>query len=365
MCTFLSTLPKQSKSVSTNRPVNIFLSLKPCPADDPRAFYRFRLLNFASKNSTRDYPFIEKYTHTVWGKTEDGKPMIESSVVCPVTKYVDWVGDRYDCPICKYASNNFISYKESNYKDKVSAEKNRKFSRKFEANIPVYVVNDPNYEGNNNKFKVITFTDKDKYAEFKELVNVKLREVSVFNGVAGVDFCIRIDKIVETVNAGQPNEYTWSHNVISKMLFSSKPYELPAITKEAVDAFPFDDQYYISSTKEELDQFYNKYCRVQMDDLDIEDEAITIVSTPTVKPAPVVTSPAKKRDIEETPVSNPAVVATPPANDISNDDIDDLLNDITGESKTATPPPATVEETPVQESSSLDDLDIDALLDDI
>lgn len=359
MCTFLSTLPKQSKSVATKRPANIFLSLKPCPENDPKAFYRFRLLNFANKNSTRDYPFIEKFTHTIWGKTEDGKPMIESSVVCPVTKYVEWVGDRYECPICKYANNNFIAYKESNYKDRVSGEKNRKFSRKFEAHVPVYVVNDPNYEANNNKFKVITFTDKDKYNEFKELVNAKLRETSVFNGNASVDLCLRVDRVTETANAGQPNEYTWSRTVISKMIFSSKPYELPAITKEAVDEFPFDEQYYISSTKEELDQFYNKYCRVQMDDVVFEDETITIVApTPKVeKVKPITPAPEKKAAVSETIVSNTNISTA--KDDISMDEIDDLLND-------AEPTVQTTSSTQTTSSGDdLDDLDIDSLLSDI
>lgn len=350
MCTFLSTLPTKSNTMTTAKRQNIFLSLRPCPEDDPKAYYRFRLLNFINAKSKRDSPFLERFVHTRWSKTEDGKPMIESQVICPVTKYVEWDGDRYStCPICKVAGNAFATWKESGYKDKEAGRKNREFGRKFEALVPVYVVNDPNYEGNNGKLRVISFGDKNDYKKFKELVAAKLREVPVFNGSAAVDFCIRIERVTETSHPGEPNEYTWSHNVIKNMLFSNKPYDIPAINKETVDAFPFDEQYYVSSTKAEIMAFHNKYCKVQMDDLDIPTETVEVF-----KPAsqPAKTTPA-------VPVANPTPEKK--AEETADlGDIDDLLgtsDEKPAEKKSDTAP---LSELPMDQST--DDIDVDDLL---
>jgi hypothetical protein len=49
-----------------------------------------------------------------------------------VTKWVDWEGNRYDdCPICKYAGQQYGAWKESGFKDPDARKKNKEFSRKF------------------------------------------------------------------------------------------------------------------------------------------------------------------------------------------------------------------------------------------
>jgi len=63
-----------------------------------------------------------------------------------------------------------MTLKESNWKDADARKKNKDFGRKYQAIVPVYVVNDPNYEGNNGKFKVIMFGDKKVYDGFVKKV---------------------------------------------------------------------------------------------------------------------------------------------------------------------------------------------------
>ena len=148
MCTFLNTLPKKSKTAGTAKRKSLVLSIKPCPDQNgEKTWYRFRLLNFTSKDSTREHPFIVRYVHQHWAKTDKGYDELENEVTCPMTDWMPWDGDRFDCPICKYANSQWAVLKESNYKNVDARKKNREFGRIFQAIIPVYVVNDPNFEG--------------------------------------------------------------------------------------------------------------------------------------------------------------------------------------------------------------------------
>ena len=83
MCTFYSTLPKQSKSTGLKKK-NLVLSMKPCK--DEKTFYRFRLLAFSSDGKNdRDFPWIQRFMHVKWGvHPEKGHPMIVDSITCPV-----------------------------------------------------------------------------------------------------------------------------------------------------------------------------------------------------------------------------------------------------------------------------------------
>lgn len=323
MCVFCNELPKHN-NVEVTKKQNIYLSIKPSA---PKEFYRFRLLWFkqTSKND-RDYPFIERFIHNKWTKNSEGKNVLESSVVCPVTPFVKakWGDDPYtSCPICNYANLNFITYKESGYKDKTSLKKSKEYGRIFEACIPVYVVNDPNYPQNNGKLKVLIFNDKKEvYQPFKDLVNAKSREVSVFNGKNAVDFYIRMERRTEILNKGEPNEREWSHNVIAQMGFTKteKAYDLPAITKELIDGFAFDDEYYVSSTPEELRQFYERYCKISNDD--IPDETISVFDA----------TPSTKIDTTNTITSSLKTENPIPEDDISVESDSSTVDDIDAES---------------------------------
>lgn len=274
MCEFMSSLPKRSKSAGQRTAKkNLVISLKPCP--DEKSFYRFRLLAFSSSSKNdRDDPHIIRWVHQAWKKDpEKGFPILENEITCPVTPHVHVEGDRYHaCKVCDMANKYFLAFKESGWKDKEANRKNKELSRKFNACIPVYCVNDPNYDGNIGKFKVLIINDKKFYQEFRSKIEKQLLKTPVFNGKGAVDICIHVGETVETFNEGQPNERSFKKKVWDKIVFSTKPYDIPSITKETVDAMGFDEEYYTSSTPEEILAFYNKYCKVSNDDIPDEDE---------------------------------------------------------------------------------------------
>lgn len=363
MCTFLSTLPKKSKTAGSNTKRNLVLGLKPCPdTETEKTWYRFRLLNFSSKSSDRDHPFIQRYIHQKWRTNDKGYQEIEDEVICPVTKWIEWEGNRYEsCPMCKYAGQQYNALRESNWKDADARRKNREFSRKYQAIIPVYVVSDPNYEGNNGKFKVIIFNDKKFYEEFLKKIEKQLLSANCFNGVNAVDICMHMIEKTNIANEGQPNEYTWKSREIDKIVFSKKPYDLPAITKNAVDEFPFDETYYIGSTAEELKTFYNKYIKISNDDIvEDEDDNITVYDSPKEKPV------AKTNSVKTTNYENDLAEdeenlddveldsITLDADSIDTDDIDEQLPVKQSSTKTAKD-----DEDELNVDDLLDGLDID------
>lgn len=94
-------------------------------------------------------------------------------------------------------------------------------------------------------------------------------------------------------------------------------YEIPAITKEAIDQqLPFDETYYVSSTPEELQDFYDKFIKVSNDD--IPDEDVEIYEAP--KKQVVKATNAVQSNI----VENKNVVHE--ADDIPDDDIAEIAD---------------------------------------
>ena len=353
MCTFINSLPSQSKSAESTRKKNLALFIRPTKDNE---YYKFRLLAFKSpQKNDRDYPFIERYIHQHWTKDENGKSKIDAQVVCPVTKFVKVEGNPYDaCPICRFANMNFISWKESGWKDRESAKKNREFGRKFEAIIPVYVKQDPTYPQNNGQLRVLVFTDKEFYKKFKQKIQEASRTACCFNGGKAVDFYIHMTVVPKTVNEGQPNEYTFNEKVIDKFGFTKpeKAYEIPAINKEAIDNFEFDDTYYVSSTPEELQEFYDKYIKLSSND-DIPEEDVEVYE------APKVAKPTKTNKVIEIKVENPAQAEN---DDIGDDDIDEL----TADNDLASDPddlPAVNEPAPKAETEEISEAELNDLVD--
>ena len=384
MCTWMTELPTNSQNGETQRKPNLMIYIKPTP---PKEYYRFRLLGFKSSKSDRDYPFITTFKHTVWVEGEDGKRHTEN-VVCPVTPFVkkNWKGDPMnDCPICRFANANFVAWKQSGWKDREAAKKNKEFGRKFEALIPVYVVNDPNYQQNNGHFRVFSFTDKDVYKQFQDLVRAKSQEAVVFNGKNALDFYIRYEMVEETLRQGQPNEYVWKHPVLKQMGFTNKPYDIPQITKEAIDEqFPFDETYYVGSTMSELEDFYNRHIKVSNDDIPDEEE-ITIVQPTQKKFVEKTNSIANTEVAPQQPKDDAKPLAGMPFDDDieeepaapakTKENVEDEINDLLDE-EDETPnkevqAPAKKEEPEILESpkdpmkTQTSDDDIDSLLNDI
>lgn len=330
MCTFYNSLPKQSKSAGIKKR-NLGLTLKACP--DEKSYYRFRLLAFNSPNTDRDFPWIQRFMHVKWGvHPEKGYPMVLDSITCPVTPHVHVEGNRYNaCKMCDVANKYFVAFKESGYTDKEAGKKNKEFGRKLEYDIPVYVVNDPvNGDYNNGKFRVLILNDKKVYEEFKAKVEKQSMKNNVFNGHNAVDCCFHVSEVTEVKNEGQPNEYKWKHKVIDRIVFSNQPKDIPAITKEAVDAMGFDAEYYTSSTPEEIDAFYKKWCTVSNDDIPDDDAEVPVYDS----------APTNSRSIEMPTVQNDEVKHDNV--DIPADDLDDLLGDNSSTTATESVPPAEV-----------------------
>lgn len=346
MCTFMTQLPKKSKSNGTDKRRNMCLSIRPCPdKDGQKTWYRLRLLAWTSpEKNDRDDAFIERFVHQIWKKSDKGYMMVEDEVTCPVTKHVHFDGNRYDaCPMCKLAGQHFASWKESGWKDRESAKKNKEIGRKYQAIIPVYVVEDPNYTANNGKVKVLIFNDKNFYKEFRAKIEKASQTACVFNGKNAVDCCIHMSEVPEVRNEGQPNEYVYKAKVIDKITFTTKPYDIPSITKDLVTNSGFDEEYYTSSTMDELQRFYDTHFKISNDDIPDDDE-IQVYDTNAKASTPVktVTPPSLENEITT-----------------SNDDVSDIeLDDLTSDSDDV---PAPSETKPQTETTSSDDADLDDL----
>lgn len=342
MCNFINSIPQNSVIGENSTPK--FLDIYPRETAQGE-FYRFRLIGFTTK--TRDYPFIEKYVHEIRERGEDGKNHLVDSVVCKNTKYARILSGEptVKCPICQFVDKQWVAWKESGYKDKISNQKKNKFQKRYRAHILVYVVNDPNYDGNNGKLRVLTFYDRDEYKKFQDLAKKTLRKSSIFNGGDAVDFWLKVGKERVVYYEGTENEREVTFDKITDMGFSTKPYPIPNITSELVDSFPFDEVYYNYSTDEEILRFYKKYCMkpaVNVPDDDIvpsttetqtAQEKIKETKSNIVTELPKEVKPAideieinslleDDEDINDIPEFNDKT----DADDINMKDIDDLLN---------------------------------------
>ena len=273
------------------RQENLLCYLK--PTNGPKEFYAFRLLYFRGKDDFgRKNFYIERYVHTMWATNSNGKRFPECTVVCPITSHVEWARgkDRYEaCPICGHAQKAFAQFKQSGWKNREAAKINDTFGRKFEGLIPVYVVKDPNNPMNNGKFRVLLIGDKKKFDELIDTVEVLVKQgLHVFNGGEALDLYMQFGPVEHKSHEGQPNERVWTKNEITKFRFGNKAYDIPAITIDAIRAFPFDDQYYVENTPEELKEFYDRYCVPPAGNVEEDfdfDEPMVVPAAPAAQPA--------------------------------------------------------------------------------
>ena len=132
--------------------------------------------------------------------------------------------------------------------------------------------------------------------------------------------------------------------MIDKIVFSNKPYDIPAITKDAVDAMGFDDEYYTSSTPEEIDAFYKKWCTVSNDDIPDDDAEVPIYDAPASSNSREI--PSVQNDLHSNDVE-----------DISADDLDDLVGDDSTESNLPKNEIKDLNSAPSQEDASKSEID--------
>ena len=356
MCTFCSDLKLSQRGEGSKKsPITLFL--KPNDPNNEKEKYRFRILNYRSPaKSGRTTSFITRYVHTHWGVNDKGNKVVDDTVVCPMTEFVDSKGDptlgftdiyhelklkgkrgTIDevCPVCKHAAESWNAAKASGYKDRTAMQRINELKRQFQAIVPVYVINDPVNEKNNGRFKCIIFTNKDEFNQFSSLINMEVAKIqSKFsatgekydwcNGKYAVDFYLRMDVVKTVTNPGTPKERTINMRKITKMGFGSTPYDLvddnqnPIITQEAIDAFEFDDQYFTKSTFEDLNSFYKKNYGVISKNIPTEEDDVfgdvsnQVASTPTPTSVSIPSNPTRNA-----PVAEP----------IPSEKFDELIND--------------------------------------
>ena len=308
MCTFISSFPKHSKTIGApKKNTNLEMFLQPCK--DDRTYYRVRLLGIGSKVG-RDDPHIVRAIHKAWvTDPKTGKKHLEKVVCTKGTPWIETEGPKASsCKICNFVGQQWSIYRESGKTDVAARQKAGSCGTSYEAIVPVYVRNDPNYEKNNGKFKVIIFNDKDLYTKFRNIADAKCREVPIFNGGKAVDCLLHVSQTIEEGKNGKQYKKT----VIDKIKFSTEPYEIPAINSQSVDGFPFDETYFTSPDEDDVDAFYNKFCAISNNDIP-EDDDIPVYKTDAVE------AQTKKTVVPTNDV--------PPENDdISDDDIDSLVD---------------------------------------
>ena len=300
----MNSLSRSPEIIGAPRPnKNLEMFLKPNKEGE---FYRVRLLAFNSKDGRRVDPHITRIVHSAWETDPNtGKPKL-NKVVCP--SKTPWIEVKENkkgaCRVCSYVNQQWTIYNESGKTDKEASKNASKLRSSFEAIVPVYVVNDPNYEKNNNKCKVIIFDDKDRYLAFRKKIEAQLRANKVFNGEQAVDCLL----YVGTEEIPRANGTTFNKTTITNVKFSTKPKDIPAITSKLIDSFPFDDTYFTETPPEEIDEFYKKFCAIANDDIP-EDDDIPVYK-PAAKPVPKVEVPTN---------------STPAQDDVSSSEVDDLL----------------------------------------
>lgn len=150
----------------------------------------------------------------------------------------------------------------------------------------------------------------------------------------------------------------YKNKVIDKITFTKaeSAYDIPAITKELVTNSGFDEEYYTTSTPEELQAFFDRHYKISNDDIPEEDDLPVYESKQAEKPA---SAPASLEN-DELPAPN--------NDDISDADIDELTADVGDDAPDANA--ATEAEEPAEPSAQPDasdtnDADVENLLKDL
>ena len=290
-------------------------------------FYRLRLLNFSpdqkfvtSSNFShyRDFPFIIQHVHQVWTDipTDDpSKPKrVCHTIVCPQTDYVkaNSTLTKASCPMCSAYGSAWKAWNESHYKNIEAKNRMKVLHNTQRVLVPVYVVNDPNYESNNGSVKVLSLDD-DAYKALLHQINAAQENNTPIWNVDACNLYFTWGKFNKTVNEGKPNEYTFPKNGFTRIGFTTTPKHLDALTDDLVDSLCFDANWYTVPTKEELEQFYLENCSTQKQSNDDIPMDIPVAPTPKVASAPK-SAPAPK------PVKKSApVVDEPIAQDVTED----------------------------------------------
>ena len=332
MSKFISSLPSNIDVFGRpKKRSNLEMFLQECK--DDRTYYRVRLLNFIGPQRKHGGP-IGRYVHTVWTTDpETGKKSL-NKVVCPSkTPWIETEGPKQSaCKICNCSGHYYTIYNESGKTDKEALSKASKFRASPEIIVPVYVINDPNYEKNNGKMKVIVI-DADSHEILKAAMQKQeAAHIPIFNGGEGADCLIHFSKSAVRRNPKTGAEFTrWG---IDKVKFSTTLKEIPAINDTTLDAFKYDETYMVKSSDDEINDFYDAHCVISNDDIPEDDEIP--VYRPSASIAPKAVVPTNSAATEK---------------NLDNDEVDELL-DKPSQLSTEDPLAADPDEEGLNESSS-------------
>lgn len=314
--------------------------------------YSLRLLWLQPYGScTREYPMINQYIHHFWDDQATSNK--DKIVYCPTSQYIkgETKAGFESCPICTECSK---LYKASQEGSSSAGKLYKTFRRTFRGYVPVYVVNGP--DDVVGQVKILQFSKMFKDFFDRKIFGVAARatgneEVQPIDPdeVIGIDAFMFVDKAGNVVTDG----YNLNIQVTSKkMIIDGKQVDMPQYTldfsrkntsiltfgEEVVttemfnslnEKLGYDSDFYNESTVAELNTFKLKYVTAEETIEETAEEA---------------DEEAVKTIASMNPYSN---VAKAPAN------------------QAAPTPPPVVEEVTQTSDSSDDDIDVDALINDL
>lgn len=262
--------------------------------------YVFRLLGFSDDNGLRTYPFIVRYEHQHFQYDDNGKCTGMMRIVCNTSEFVrsSYPEANRDCPICKYSMDRTRDmWRDRKHPDRVAGDLARDSKKVWAVYIPVYVINDPTYEGNNKHAKILRLSGdegKKTYERLVAMINEQLstkdavgnpkKSVNVFNGALGVDLlmlCDKVSKVMTNKKTGAPvidpatgKERTYMQSAVVDMRFLTKRMrEYPNINEEMFRSLDFDSLYATPATDEELQAYMHaNYVDIDDDDFSEDDD---------------------------------------------------------------------------------------------
>lgn len=335
-------LTQQRKREFNKRSSQLFLK----PTEEGK-FYQLRLLNIgvddrfrvaSNFSHYRDFPFIPQHIHTCWHDVATDNPdkpirKVCETIVCPQTDYVkaNSTLSKGQCPMCKAWASAWKAWTDSKYKNQEAKAKMRALHADFRVLVPVFVVQDPNFEQNNGSVKVVSF-DQDAYdALLAQIQAAQGSNVAIWNNDA-CNLYFSWGKIEKVVHEGQPNEYRFQKNGFTRVGFTTNPKHIDGLTDDVTDDLQFDANWFTVPTKEELDQFYVQNFSNQAANDDIPMDIPPLAAKPVPKPVAHVDvgipEPAAPAPVPAAPAAPaPDPLASDPE-DIPAADMDARINSI-------------------------------------
>ena len=260
------------------------LTMRPSPKTDENGnplsmnqrYYTLRFLSFEHGDRT-DYPFIMRHEHIKYNMDANGKCTGVEKITCPTTEWAknrlakqgEPIGKGY-CPICQYSfDKNKEAFAVKGQRDNTAARLAKETEKKWAVYMPVYVVNDPHYNKNNQHLRTLRLTDKEGFNKIVESLEYLMNEkgLNVFNGEEGVNLAILVEKVSKNltdkngnpiINKATGKPYVRSENKITDIKASTKNLvAYPQITDKAIEELDFDGTYNVASNRAALTTFLN------------------------------------------------------------------------------------------------------------